>query len=62
MLPQELALESVALLASHRRYVERIILNRGILDGLLRPAMNPGDPGVGGPVCAVRVIRPDSGR
>jgi hypothetical protein len=54
------ALERVALPTAHRRNVQWIIVRRQLsLDHLLAPAVNPGDPGVGGPIGAVRVIRPD---
>jgi hypothetical protein len=61
VLPQQFALERVALLTSHRRNVKRIIPSGHTLDRLLRPAMNPQDPGICGPVRAVRVIRPNPG-
>ena len=44
MLPQQFALERVALLSRHRRNVERIIRNGDVLNSLLRPelAFGPG--------------------
>jgi hypothetical protein len=61
MLPNQFPLECVTLLTAHRRNVERIIRDGDVLNSLLRPAMNPGDPGVRGPVRAVRVIRSNPG-
>jgi hypothetical protein len=43
---QYFLLKRVALLAGHRSDVERIVRSRDILDGFLRPAVDPGDPGV----------------
>jgi hypothetical protein len=59
VLSQDFPFKRVALLTSHLRHVQRIIPNGHILDRLLRPAMNPGDPGVSGPVGAVGIIGPD---
>jgi hypothetical protein len=61
VLSQDLALECVALLTTHRSNVERIVQSGDILDRLFRPAMHPRDPGVGSTVGAVWVIRPRKG-
>jgi hypothetical protein len=60
---QQLALERVALLTSHRRDVKRIIERRQLsLDHLLGAAMNPRDPSIRGSVRPVRITRSDPGR
>jgi hypothetical protein len=61
VLSQDFALERVSLLTSHRRDVERIVRGGDILDGLLRPAVHAGYPGVRRPVGTVRVIGSDAG-
>jgi hypothetical protein len=60
VLSQDLALECVALLASHRRDVQRIVRGGDILHCLFRPTMDPGDPRVGRSVRTVRVTGPDA--
>jgi hypothetical protein len=62
MLGNQLTFEPVPLLACHLRHVQRIIKSSHVLDRFFGAAMNPGDPGVCGPVRTVRVIRPDPGQ
>jgi hypothetical protein len=62
VLSQDLALECVALLTTHRSNVERIVRSRDVLDRLFGPAMDPRDPSIRGPVSAVRIIGPDPGQ
>jgi hypothetical protein len=59
VLSQDLALECVALLTTHRSNVERIIKSSHVLDRFFRSTMDTRDPGVRGPVGAVGIIGPD---
>jgi hypothetical protein len=61
VLPQDFALEPVALLDRHRRHVESI-RGRDGLDRLLRPAVHARDPCIGSAISVVRITRSDSGQ
>jgi hypothetical protein len=62
VLSQDLALECVALLTTHRSNVERIIKSSDVLDRFSRSTVDTRDPGVCSPVGAVWVVRPDPGQ